>query len=319
MTNDSHEVYDKAAVENIPFGRLALSMNNVSSVWNNDRAKTLYDIMHEIIESVREEIIGSWILRLVVVTSDYVTEVNKWRQELNEAWIAPSEGAIGQTLVWGNGHPKTTWAVIVLSEQVAEALLKVDIVAFGKQVFIHELAHVHDDLYYLQYIGSLPTSAGDWANLRQFIARSVWAEYFSESFAYLQVKDDFNFDENVSYTIPLLQKARMEIEREVLALQTHRDTSKVWAVAVDHLSAAFNQLGRSLGLLVAHQQVNGDSGQLEDFFEKTDGVSQAWGQIARKLLDEFVNARPLSGLEGFNVIGELIDDGFRAFGLEPIG
>ena len=63
---------------------------------------------------------------------------------------------------------------------------------FAIRILIHELAHVHDNLTYLHIFGSEPIlQQGDWINHRQFIARSLWGEFFAESSAYLFVKKNF--------------------------------------------------------------------------------------------------------------------------------
>jgi len=302
-------------------GSFTLSIHNGSAVWGEeDRGKRLSDVILKIIEHAKElEIGGCLILRLVVVTGDFVNETTEWNKQLDEVWRVSSEGAVGQTLTWGNGQPDSTYSIIILSQDIALGLVEGDtqLQALGTGIFIHELAHVHDNIRYLYNFGPEPVpKQGDWISYRQFIARSTWAEFFAEGYVYPYVKNYF-FDENVSHAITLLQNAQRQIEQEILAFQSHQDVRKVWALAVDKLSSVFNQFGRSLSLLLSAQQDGEDNNQIEKFFEEVDDVSQAWRQVVQQLLDELIAANQKLEQDSFNRIGGIVDQGFRAMGLEP--
>ena len=321
MTNDKPEVYNKELVEKLSPGTLILSIHNGGSFWGEEeRARRLSDIIVDKVKHAEELGIGECkILRLVVVTGDYVGEITEWNKQLDEAWRAPSEGAIAQTLTWGDGQPLTTYSVIILHQAIALGLVESEdeTKATSEGTLIHELAHVHDNIRHLSKIGPQPVpKQGDWISYRQFIARSIWGEFFSEMVAYPYVKDHY-LDEYIDHGINMLHNAISDVKQEMLAFQSHRDAHEVWAVAVDKLSAVFNQLGRCLGLLVSAQRMDDNNNQIDQFAHGIGEISKDWEQVVRQLIKKLANIEREFEEEKFNNLGEVVDQGFRTVDLEP--
>lgn len=315
-------MHNKASVEATPLGTYNVAIYG-SSVWaEENRAQRLNDVILTLVQSTRElGIGGASILRLIVITADYPGEVARWSQELDEEWRVPSEGAVGQTLTWGNGEPDSSYSIIILAEAEAICLVEGDaeLQSVATGLLIHELAHVHDDFHYLFTFGSMPPlRPGDWISIRHFIAQSTWGEFFAETAAYPYLRD-YGLQDQLDHALTLLSDSRREIEQEISAFQLHQDVHRVWAVAVDKLSAVFNQFGRVLSLLYFTRVESESDERFDRFLVSTRDVSVAWEHLLHELLDELLilEERERWGDDSFDRLGEIVDQGFRIVDLEP--
>jgi hypothetical protein len=313
--------YDKASVEKMLVGECNLQIANGYSLWQEEnRANQLSECIINVINNANDAGIGCCgILRLVVVPDNFSNEVMKWSTQLGESWRESSNGAVGQTLVWGDGKAESTFAVIILSQEIALGLVsdnrESEDFAFG--VLIHELAHVHDNFICLTIYGPGPSlQQGNWASHRQFFAKSLWGEFFAETRTYPYIKDS-ELSEITSYSITLLNNAIEEINKEITAFQTHKEVGKVWAVAENKLSAVFNHFGRSLALLISDELGKGNKSLEEKFFAEINLVSKDWAQIINTLFDILNASEMLPSPDILEQICEVVDDGFRCVGLEP--
>jgi hypothetical protein len=50
-----------------------------------------------------------------MVAGDFMNEVTQWAKQLGETWRVSSQGAVGQTFIWGDGLAKSTYAVIIIN------------------------------------------------------------------------------------------------------------------------------------------------------------------------------------------------------------
>jgi hypothetical protein len=326
MTN-GEEIPDKASVEMLSLGQCNLNITNCYSEWGEeDRANQLLkNIINTVTLATKMGLAGCTILRLVIATGDVPGEVAKWAKQLGESWRVSSEGAIGQTLTWGDGVPETTYAIIILSQDIALGLIDEDteLKTFALNTLIHELAHVHDYLLYLLKIGLEPSLIqGNWMSHRLFMARSLWGEYFADSIAYSYVKKhsfikDYSYRDYITHGITLLKAAKEQINQEIFDYQSHRNIGQVWGVAENQLSGVFNQLGRSLALLISERDDIGNDININRFLEEVKSVSTGWEQVVHDLLDILAASGLRLEQNMLNQIAEQIDNGFRSVGLEP--
>ena len=321
MTNGKSMTFDKISVENMLLGECNLQITNGYTLWHEeDRTTQLSKYIIKVVNNANgSEIGGCAILRLIVVTGNLSNEVMKWSAELGETWRGSSDGAVGQTLIWGDGKPESTYAVIILTQDIALGLISEnkESEAFALGILIHELAHVHDDFICLNIFGHAPTpQQGNWASHRQFLAKSLWGEYFAETHTYPYVKDS-ELSENTSYSITALKYAIDEINKEMTSFQLHRTAGKVWAVAENQLSIVFNHLGRTLAILLSDERVRNNKALTEKFIAELNLISSDWAQISYNLMDIFKTSEMLPSPDILEEIGEIVDKGFRAIGLEP--
>ncbi len=322
MTNNEPIVYNKNLVEKISLGSHVLSIRNCSILWSEEnRVNRLSESITNVIGIAKREIgiVGCSILRLVVVTGNFLNETTEWYMQLGEIWRVSSEGAVGQTLTWGDGQPGSTYSVIILSQDIAFGFVDGDSghksLAIG--TLIHELAHVHDNVRYLHNFGPEPIpKQGDWMSHRQFMARSTWGEFYAESCAYPYLKNIY-INENIAHSVTLLKGAIQDIRKETLAYKIHQNAGKVWGLAESKLSSVFNQFGRSLALLISDRRANENSNQVDHFFKEISCVSQEWEEIIHRLLDKLVESKLQVDATRFTHLGEIVDQGFRSIGLEP--
>lgn len=313
--------YDKVSVEKMFLGEWNLQITYGYSLWQaENRANRLSKYIINTVNNSKDAGIGCCaILRLVVVTGNFSNEVMKWSTQLGETWRDSSDEAVGQTLIWGDGKTESTYAVIILSQDIALGLLSdnKESETFALGILIHELAHVHDDFICLNIFGHKPIlQQGNWASHRQFFAKSLWGEFFAETHTYPYIKDS-ELSENTSYSITSLKNAIDEVTKEMMSFQTHKDARKVWGVAESQLSVVFNHFGRSLALLISDERVKGNKSLTEKFIAEINLVSKDWAQISISLLDIFKASEMLPSPDILEHIGKIVDDGFRCVGLEP--
>jgi len=314
-------VFDKALIENIPFGAINLSIHNGYSIWGeNENGNRLLEIVLKLIQNSNDMgIVLCSILRQVIVTCDISILVKELGNQLNEPWRVSSDGVIGQALFWGDGTIESTFGVIIISQDIAVDLISensgVKDLALG--LLIHELAHIHDYFYYLINYGPNPTpTQDDWASHRLFFARSLWGEYFAESVAYPYLKT-ISFQHNIDLSVRLIENGVKQIKNEIFAFGSHKIVAKVWAKAEFELSSVFNQLGRSLALLVSDKMITGNEDIINHFLFEIYSISSDWEQIIRNLLIVLETSEQKLDQRIIDSIGEQVDNAFRIVGLEP--
>ncbi len=310
----------KELIETIPLGNFMLYING-SSIWGVEDnleklSSKLNNIWRQSMHNTR--IFACGILRYVGVTSDVKSEVSRWAEQLGENWKITSDQAVGQTFTWGDGEPETTYAVVLLSEVIALALLEES--NEPVRTFIHELAHIHDNFRFIRTFGHSPIIVpGEWETIRQFLAHSTWAEFYAESTAFSDAAEDM-ISPYITYTVALLDKAISLIQNESISYKTHLNLGLVWATALEQLSGVFNQFGRTLGLIFSQTQLDdGHVKQLYLFFDEVTSLSKKWGEVASQLHHELIKLNEITQWqsEAFGILSNMVDNGFRACGLEP--
>lgn len=310
---------DKQLVENISLGTFAISIQG-SQVWaESDKVQLLQDVLiRNWVQAVNSDLIPHCsVLRLIVVASDFTNEVAKWSALLEENWRVSSDGAVGQTFVWGDGKHITTYAVVILSEEIALGFI--NDVSFSSEVLLHEFAHIHNDFLYLNYFGALPKiKPGDWRTVREFIAYSVWGEYFAESIVYRNY-DSEQPEENIQHAIVLLKNALVRIKDEITLFQRTKEVTPVWATAINTLSSAFNHFGRVLGYFSSTKQRSKPAPNEYDLYKNISEISNEWEQIIKQLSYELTRLSSENAWQSdkFEPLGQIIDNVFRNVGFEP--
>ncbi len=314
-----NELPNKESVELTMLGDLSICINGSSKWGNRVNTQRLIDTVTHIWQQFKNDprIQDCIILRQIVVAYDFIDEVKRWAEQINEGWRVSSEGAVAQILVWGNGELEKTYAVIVLSEQTAFDLPNNYNQSLA--IFIHELAHTHDNFCYIHYFGKLPKIVlGDWISIRRFIAYSSWSEFFAESIAYPYYEES-KINNQISENATLLENALSKIDTEIQSYQNHHKAGRLWSSAINQLSGVFNQLGRCLGNIIVAQRNNKSSNYYNVFLKSISELSTRWEEVVKQLRNELLILEKNEKWENirFNNLDEIIDNGFRASGLEP--
>lgn len=319
----STDLPTRATVEAAPNGRLSISFVYVAQCWEEEeRMSRLLDAIVTTINEVQEAVPFWIITRLVVVTSDFPSEVIRWQRELGEQEGVTSGiygEAHGKALVWGNNTLEATYGVVILSELIALCLIEgiAQNQALAKAVLTHELAHVHDEFIYRQVFGQpFPNETNNWAELRRTLAYVTWSEFFANFVAY-HFHKVWGCNDEIFAPTSLIKRISLEISRRIFLYRFDGNMQTLWFSSVSDLLQVFAQSARSLGLLVAAQMDSDDKS--EELFALCDEISPSWGNIMRRLTEEL--GRQPRGLQRspglLDQIGLIIERGFHAVGLYP--
>ncbi len=317
-TSSPPELPSKESVEASPFGSLSLSLVRIPSWWTEEnRIDRLREAIERLYTSVKEEydlILEP--LRLVIITGAFQDEAARWQQQLNqpEGTSASAEGvAVAKTLNWGTEVPGV-YSVIIMEEGLASGLLDQDPTATA--TFVHELAHVHNDLLVGHLLGPAPLPRNDdWDGIKRSIADNLWAEFFCEFVAYAYAEENW-LDRSVGLSVDLLNGVQQRINGAIDKYWSDRDMGALLDQAME-LGDVFNQLGRSLGLL-HHAKLDGHDHQ-EQFFTKVEEVSPAWRAVVQDLSEELERQTHLTWeMTRFDGLTDIVERGYWAAGLRPV-
>lgn len=322
---DAHDAkqFDKACVERIPPGQLALSIAGSPFWCERGRAQLLFDTASATIKRLIEDSIipACGIVRLLVVTSDIENEIRRWQREVGRPEVTSSnmQGQVaGKSLVWGTGELRNTYGIIILREEVALALIEApeESQTTAKAILVHELAHVHDD--YVQFRSFGPSQwpmNNDWPGVRRFVALAVWGEFFADFVAHHYLKGSNS--QALSFSFTVLEQGIERIRVAILEYQTDGDIGKLWQIAVDQLSRILNQFGRTIGLLSARQDEMGLG--IEALSQEARTKSANWVAIIEGLSQELNQLLSFPELDKGKIgaLEDLVEQAFHVVGLRP--
>jgi len=306
-------------LEAIPVGTYSVEIRG-SGIWSDrSRQQTLLRIIRDIRSSYEDALPGIRFIRHYVVAVDVRATIHYWQRELGlpEITTSKQKGEVaGKALVWGSGNEETTFAVVILSEQIANALqnsdhLQADIAG---RVVAHELAHVHDYWRQLREIGPKPWPMNnDWHGIRRFIAVEAWGEYFAEYFAAShEVMPDCS--EETWFSHELLGGGLHDVADAIARFRFSRDSTGFWNFAVERLSNVFCALGRGLGIADAYGR-----GDVSALLIEAGLRAEIWAGVVDSAREEF---RCIAGLTTwrdctFSPLCKTVEEGFHAAGVVP--
>lgn len=299
------------SVEATPLGRVSISITSGCRDWLDTNIQAR--LGEKIVSAFRSDVLFTP-LRLVQIAGRFDDEVRRWQSELGLpvfGTTARSETvAVGKTLTWGDGQPKSTFSVIVLHEPMALGLVEGDPRCEG--LLRHELGHVKHDLLALHLWGHRSWPANnDWPAIREFFARNVLSEFQAEHDA-VQAVGVAPHDGGSEFTLCLIATSIRLIAAAIERYHVERDIGAVWGIATSEMDASLPQLGRQLGVFAA--RMDGDS-SLNTFIRKLVALAPAWREGALRL-NESLN--DFSWSDGIETIEDAIEELFMATGLRPI-
>jgi hypothetical protein len=309
----------KTSVESLPFGTFSVSIHGCQLWAEDNQANKFCARLGELFQiAVADVSIQPTALRLVTVSNEFPTEVAYWQDQLSEPCGVTSNAAgtaVGKTLVWGGSEVQQMYGVIVLDEPIAFGILKG--LSVAETTFMHELAHVDDSAMQLLEFGEEPSlKSSDWNGIRKAISRSTWSEFFAEAAAYRFCKTS-RVEEAHTRGLEMLKECLRTIQLAICNYRTSRNLGELWQSAGNDLSIAFNQIGRSLGVMV---EARADPpGGLPNFANELGRLAAGWDTVVVDL------ARELSALtrverfqqKDFVAIESIVERGFNLAGLFP--
>lgn len=191
-------------------------------------------------------------LRLILFAADLRSAVFHWQRQLGlpEDLTHTEEGvSVGKTLMWGDGQPGSTFAVVLLDLDIGRGLVSGKPLA--RSIVAHELAHVHLGLLLRYLLGPDVKDAvegTDWPLLRRQLAVNCFDEFHAEYVASDYI-DDAGVQSSVDLLVSVASAVNLRVRERVAAYRHRGDHGPLWGFTVSEVAHVTNQLGRVLGLL----------------------------------------------------------------------
>lgn len=310
---------DKSKVEAIPLGNFNLTISGQRSWLENDNANHLYKRMADICgAAVLKTRVKPNCLRLVAVVADFNKYVEEWQEELGMAVTGVTSGengeTFGKTLVWGDGTPETSYAIIVLPEMMAFALMADH--QDARRIFVHELGHVEEQVSSIKEFGEdKPVGVSDFYGMTLVVSKSIYGEAYAEFVSY-QFTPAVDLRQSFGFSRQLLVEARRIIADAIFWDPTQESIEFRQTVAY-RLSGVFCQFGRSLGLLLAAKDKPGVD--IQRLIGIINGYSADWGQLMLEMYEQLESIFLAGGPNQLNVgaLQMLVKKGFDLIGAYP--
>jgi len=301
-------------------GTFTLTITNGSSFWNkSENLKRLNGILVILYNKIAEKIPTLAVLRAIVVTSDVLSEYDRLlegttrRSRVN----APREGILaGKVLTWGKRETdENYYAAIVLDEKICIAAFEDD--NEGKAMIVHELAHVAEGFITRNIRGSKSEDIynHEWEKIKYSKATTVYSEFFAQIMAYSYYPNKEVLQDHIDHAITFLRSVTDFLSSEIAKYRWHADMNRFWPLTVSELSRVFDQIGRSIGLLVCIDDENNEAAW-KSFIDQIEAINSSWVPV----MEEFKYALlTINNFEGnsFDPLCDAIDHGFNATGLIP--
>lgn len=318
MTN---KVFDMVAVETeLPLGTFTLSLHQVSDFWNiGDRFQKLSDIFRQIVKQLIDEkiLFGVSLLRLVIVTPNLPQVAQDWGRQLGKSGETTQHElgqVVGKMYLWGDAKPETTFAIIILQENLVTGFLAEDAYSqeAAKHMFVHEIAHIDTEYLYLSWFGSeLPD---EWTYIHRSLAHRIWGEFHAEFIAY-SVSNDPILKESVEVYGKMLIQAIKDIREEILRYRIHADVNRLFKFTGDLVFVLAAQMGRCLGALhaTADSRTN-----IEKFLNDMTSISECWRDVTAAIYNKVQNG--MTSTDDYDELGKIAIRLFHCVGLilEPL-
>lgn len=318
----SDTTFNKETVEEIPFGGMTISLTNcVSPQW---REQQVLDKLSGVIQQIKADINDKApfceLTRLIIITADFGEEVTKWQHLLNLPVLTSTDSnaeAVAKTLVWGDGLPKTTYPIIIISEAIAIGLMddnNSSLQLLSKGILAHEFGHTHDNFLRLNVSGDQSNPLNTWRGIKQEIAENLWSEFFAESVAKIY-KQDANTDTNIALAITLAKSGHEAIIARTEHCRTRKDAKELFRVASSELSKTCNQFGRVAGLISGHA----DNSKVDKIKDELASISEGWKTIFHNIYVEVQNINSVDKLSeaSFTNLQMVIETLFNLNGIYP--
>jgi len=308
---------DRTEVERRPTGSYWVAISGPDFWADEANKQTLLDSLSGLVADTLADLPGIRFLRHIAVHPDVPETIHYWQRELGLPEIVTSaeQGAVfGKSLLWGSGDEDSTYALLVLSESIAHALVdrSGELAGCAASTVVHELAHVHDYWRVRAEIGDVRWPMNnDWGGIKRFLASNAWSEYFAERTA-----APFSQTPHVSlewwFSKELLGDAVERLQAEIAQFRWHGDANRLWNHATDQLSNLLNSLGRGLGAA--------DALGTHDLLPLLDSANlqlEKWLEIAESAREGLraMYAQSDWGEDTFDTICPLVESVFRAAGI----
>jgi len=281
---------------------------------NENSQIILQDEIHNIVREFSQNFIKIPTLKLISVVTDLREEINALNSEFDNFLEIPSENAMGKTISWYSGD--ICYSIILLNDYLGLALTRkgTDEYILSKSALIHELAHIVDEVNFNKQFG-LWSDLRDkrWGNIRKFIARSFWSEFFAEKTASLY-NSDKHIKDTIFYSINCLIENSDIFFSELVHYKIYLSNNLLISRFIELHSVIFNQFGRAFGCLTS------ETGKKyrDEFFQRICNYSKEWNILLNRANQIFVfNSHKLISEFDYESLQKIIDDSFAMYDIDP--
>lgn len=302
-------------------GSWTLSINNGSSCWENpDNVQKINRLFLSLFEELSKKLPALIVLRAIVVTPDVIQEYDRLLEETERKARVdlPRAGlVIGKVLTWGScENLENYFALIVINEGVCISSVFEDD-SESKCMIAHELAHIAEGYVTRNVKGNEKEDIyqHEWEKIRFSKAANVYSEFFAQIIAYPYYTNKNILQKHINYAIALLDSATVFLNHEITKYRKSADMGRLWPISVSELSRVFDQIGRSIGLLVCIDYEENES-SWNTFIEQVKEVNPSWVAVIEEFRSALLAIDKIEQ-DSFNPLCEAINHGFIAAGLAP--
>ena len=299
-------------------GTYSVATINGSPFWNeSENFRKLNDTIVALYNEVAQKLGAIAVLRAVVITSDVIKEYDRLLEgTVRKARIdVPREGLLGgKVLKWGKCETEENYyAAIVIDERICIDAFEND--NEGKALIVHEFTHVAEGFITRKVKGSQSEDiyTYEWEKIKYSKAATVFSEYFAQIMAYPYYPNKEVLQEHINHAITFLKSVNDFLNGEIEKYRRHADMGRLWPIAIAELSRVFDQIGRSIGLLVC---IEDDHNIWNNFLEQIEAINPLWVPVIQEFMR---NLSSITNFERYSLeaICEAIEIGFKAAGIIP--
>lgn len=304
-------------------GSWTLTIQNASNFWNQDaNAQKLCDLMGSLFKEIDEKLPSVCVLRVIIVTSSVIEEYERLlSQTSRKARVdSPREGYLGgKVLFWGiPGKIDTFHSAIVIDEKFCAAAL-VEQSDECIAMIVHELAHIAEGYITHTALGEYKEDIylGEWEKIKFSKANSVFSEFFAQIIAFPYYQNQETLQHHIDHAVDHLKTVTAYLDQEIARYRWHANMGELWPKAVAELSRVFDQIGRSLGLLICIHDEPGETAW-KNFIDKIEEVSPKWVPVINEFRDALTNLEiETIDRSMFSPICKVVEHGYHAAGFVP--
>lgn len=308
------------SLEECQLGNLTITTSNASGFWaENNTLNKFVEILIPLYKEVMEISSSLSVLRAIIITNDVVKEYDRLLEGTDRKARVnpPREGMLaGKVYTWGKEETaENYYAVLVLHESTCIGTFNEN--DPGKALIIHELVHVAEGFETRNIIKDKNEDiyTHEIEKLNRLKAKTIVSEFIAQKIACSYYPNMLTVQEHVDFLIDIIKNTNDYLDNEITKYRFNKNIKELWAITVAELSRVFDQIGRSLGLIVS---IEGEDGEKiwNLLISKIQQISEDWGEVIKEFKESLFAITTLE-LEQYNSLCTIIDKTYTIVGVIP--
>jgi|GEM_PF-3768670 len=304
-------------------GSWTITMTNTSSLWNEpENAQKAQKVIVSLYQELVEKLPGLLVLRAFIITSNVIEEYDRLLEGTGRRAKVdrPRDGMLAaKVLTWGECSNKDNYyGAIVIDERICAAAT-FDDSSECKALIVHEFTHVAEGYFTSRFINNKKEDIyhNEWEKIVFSDATGLFSEYFAQLVSYPYYKEQSVLEEHINYLITHLTSVNKFLNNEIAEYRYHADMNRLWPKVISELSRIFDQIGRSIGLLVCFNNEMYEPAW-NCFINKIKQINPLWVPVINEFRDALTSF-DITNLERttFDPICNAIKSGYNAAGFIP--